>query len=207
MPRSPSVSVARRKGATAAVVSALDQAGGFSWVGRPNVVAVGLPSTSGAPHTPAPGRQEVPCPFWSPATVIATSFGSLQGISLSRSPHNSSHGPQTTRQSSAKRARCAPRNDVAPRLWPAKLRPLVWNPRPPMRNPPKWPPSRIPPKCMPPAECILAAGEYTSAASKHERRAYSTQSAHFCTSSPPPHGITGTEDVEFFGEPSIRRSE
>jgi hypothetical protein len=47
-----------------------------------------------APHTPAPGRQEVLCPFWSPAAVIAASFGSSQSISLSRSPHNSSHGPQ-----------------------------------------------------------------------------------------------------------------
>jgi hypothetical protein len=32
---------------------------------------------------------------------------------------------------------------------------------------------------------------------------YSTQSAHFCTSSLPPQGITGTDDVELFGEPAI----
>jgi hypothetical protein len=37
--------------------------------------------------------------------------------------------------------------------------------------------------------------------------AYSTQSAHFCTSSLEPHGITGTEEVEFFGEPSMSLSE
>jgi len=37
--------------------------------------------------------------------------------------------------------------------------------------------------------------------------AYSTQSAHFCTSSLPPQGITGTVEVEFFGEPSMSLSE
>jgi hypothetical protein len=36
---------------------------------------------------------------------------------------------------------------------------------------------------------------------------FSTQSAHFCTSSLAPHGMTGTDDVEFFGEPSISLSE
>jgi hypothetical protein len=35
----------------------------------------------------------------------------------------------------------------------------------------------------------------------------STQSAHFWISSPAPHGITGTEEVEFFGEPSMSLSE
>jgi hypothetical protein len=34
---------------------------------------------------------------------------------------------------------------------------------------------------------------------------YSTQSAHFCTVSLPPQGITGTEEVEFFGDPSMMR--
>jgi hypothetical protein len=33
------------------------------------------------------------------------------------------------------------------------------------------------------------------------------QSAHLCAASPAPHGITGTDDVEFFGEPSISLSE
>jgi hypothetical protein len=41
---------------------------------------------AGSSHTPAPDRQEVPCPFWSPTTVIAASFGSSQGVSLSRGP-------------------------------------------------------------------------------------------------------------------------
>jgi hypothetical protein len=36
---------------------------------------------------------------------------------------------------------------------------------------------------------------------------YPTQSAHLCAASPAPHGITGTDDVEFFGEPSISLSE
>jgi hypothetical protein len=36
---------------------------------------------------------------------------------------------------------------------------------------------------------------------------YCTQSAHFWMVSLPPQAITGTEDVEFFGEPSMRRSE
>jgi hypothetical protein len=35
----------------------------------------------------------------------------------------------------------------------------------------------------------------------------STQSAHFWISSLAPHGITGTEEVEFFGEPSMSLSE
>jgi hypothetical protein len=36
---------------------------------------------------------------------------------------------------------------------------------------------------------------------------YPTQSAHLCAASPAPHGITRTDDVEFFGEPSISLSE
>jgi hypothetical protein len=35
----------------------------------------------------------------------------------------------------------------------------------------------------------------------------SIQSAHFSTCPSVPHGITGTEEVEFFGEPSISLSE
>src|SRR5262249_12318046 len=36
-------------------------------------------------------------------------------------------------------------------------------------------------------------------------RYFSTQSAHFATESPP-HGMIGTDEVEFFGEPSMMRS-
>jgi hypothetical protein len=36
---------------------------------------------------------------------------------------------------------------------------------------------------------------------------FSTQSAHFGTSVVAPHGMIGTVEVEFFGEPSISRSE
>jgi len=36
---------------------------------------------------------------------------------------------------------------------------------------------------------------------------FSTQSAHFGTSVLAPHGMIGTDEVEFLGEPSIRRSE
>jgi hypothetical protein len=36
---------------------------------------------------------------------------------------------------------------------------------------------------------------------------FSTKSAHFWIWSSWPHGMIGTDDVEFFGEPSIRRSE
>jgi hypothetical protein len=36
---------------------------------------------------------------------------------------------------------------------------------------------------------------------------FSTHSAHFCTSSLPPQGMIGTEEVEFFGEPSTSLSE
>ena len=35
----------------------------------------------------------------------------------------------------------------------------------------------------------------------------SIQSAHFSTCPSGPHGMTGTEEVEFFGEPSISLSE
>ena len=35
-------------------------------------------------------------------------------------------------------------------------------------------------------------------------RPYSTHSAHFGTSAPAPHGMIGTVEVEFFGEPSIK---
>jgi hypothetical protein len=35
----------------------------------------------------------------------------------------------------------------------------------------------------------------------------STQSAHFSTWSVVPHGMIGTEEVEFFGEPSMSLSE
>ncbi len=35
----------------------------------------------------------------------------------------------------------------------------------------------------------------------------SIQSAHFSTWPSAPHGITGTDEVEFFGEPSISLSE
>jgi hypothetical protein len=35
---------------------------------------------------------------------------------------------------------------------------------------------------------------------------YSTQSAHFGTSAFVPHGMIGTLEVEFFGEPSMMRS-
>ena len=38
-------------------------------------------------------------------------------------------------------------------------------------------------------------------------RDYSTQSAHFATSAVGPHGMIGTVEVEFFGEPSISLSE
>ena len=36
---------------------------------------------------------------------------------------------------------------------------------------------------------------------------FSTKSAQRCTSAFAPHGMIGTEDVEFFGEPSMIRSE
>ncbi len=36
---------------------------------------------------------------------------------------------------------------------------------------------------------------------------FSTQSAHFATSEFAPQGMIGTDEVEFFGEPSISRSE
>lgn len=37
---------------------------------------------------------------------------------------------------------------------------------------------------------------------------YWMNSPHFCTvASPPPQGMIGTEEVEFFGEPSISLSE
>jgi hypothetical protein len=82
-------SVARRR-----KIALRSSAGAFSWVGRLPRCGRCSPVYQRAPHTPAPDRQEGPCPFWSPTTVIAASFGSSQGVSLSRSPHNSSHGPQ-----------------------------------------------------------------------------------------------------------------
>jgi hypothetical protein len=43
---------------------------------------------------------------------------------------------------------------------------------------------------------------------KLERLAYWMNSPHFCTvASPAPQGMTGTDEVEFFGEPSISLSE
>ena len=36
---------------------------------------------------------------------------------------------------------------------------------------------------------------------------FSTKSPHFSIWSAEPHGMIGTEDVEFFGEPSMMRSE
>jgi hypothetical protein len=36
---------------------------------------------------------------------------------------------------------------------------------------------------------------------------FETQSAHFWTWSLAPHGMIGTDEVEFWGDPSISRSE
>jgi hypothetical protein len=42
---------------------------------------------------------------------------------------------------------------------------------------------------------------------RDDARYFSSQSEHFGTSVAAPHGMMGTVEVEFFGEPSIRRSE
>jgi hypothetical protein len=59
----------------------------------PQCVSSVSPLASGSSHASV-GPAGVPCPFWSPATVIAASSSSSQSISLSRSPHNSSRSPQ-----------------------------------------------------------------------------------------------------------------
>jgi aspartyl-tRNA synthetase len=43
--------------------------------------------------------------------------------------------------------------------------------------------------------------------SRSQTRYFSTNSAHLSTAPAPPHGMIGTVEVEFFGEPSMMRSE
>ncbi len=62
--------------------------------------------------------------------------------------------------------------------------------------------SAIPPPCRRPANIALKSPAASTFADKRQR----TKSAHFCTSPPPPHGAIGTDDVEFFGDPSINLS-
>ena len=58
---------------------------------------------------------------------------------------------------------------------------------------------------------VMAEGTEVRATSRRgsaeQSRQSRTKSAHFATSVPVPQGMIGTDDVEFFGEPSIRRSE
>ena len=48
---------------------------------------------------------------------------------------------------------------------------------------------------------------FSAAVPTLESNYFSRKSAHFCIWSFCPQGIIGTDEVEFFGEPSMRRSE
>src|SRR5690606_30678321 len=67
-------------------------------------------------------------------------------------------------------------------------------------------PAACPPQAMP-AAARHAWNSLRSNARADTGTYFSTQSAQRGTSTLPPHGMIGTDDVEFFGEPSMRRSE